>query len=462
MKFKNIIQFNQCSLIWILVIAGIIRIVLLLILQPWSNVALDQSLFIFSDSDQYQRLALEILRSGSLEEFNIFRPPGYPAFIVLIYWIFGIKPWIVIVIQIILNLCSILFLYRIGKLLFNNRISSFAALLFSLDPFSIFYSLTILADTIFVFLLILGIFLFLRAGKINSILQNITAGVIFGSAVYLKPVLLYFPLILLIIYIFLKINRKQFIRIATSVLCFYMLLVPWYIRNYNKYGIIGFTSFEGEHTIKYIISATEARKTGMTISEARKVIISDVQSKDYYKCDNKLAKSKSYKKYSRNFIFNNFRYFIPVTLNGIRNTFLAPNTNMMFKYFRLTHDYDITGKSNFIPKMDVPESSLYTTIDLIKRYFADRSRLEAFLGLGLIIISLLVYVLSLTGLLLFCKNKKFFIITATIFIYFILLTGIVGNSRYKLPFVPIISLWAAFGIDFLIGKTSRLDHLCPE
>ena len=89
-----------------------------------------------------------------------YMAPGYPYFIAAIYKIFGLNSYFAVgFIQILLDTLLLLLLFLLGKWLFNERVGLLASLFAGFYRPFIFYSATLLSDSLILFLNILAIFI---------------------------------------------------------------------------------------------------------------------------------------------------------------------------------------------------------------------------------------------------------------------------------------------------------------
>src|SRR3989344_8677822 len=130
----------------------------------------DDSHRLFHDADSAEYLALaENLRLGhgftwdSSTPFypNSFRTPAYPGFLFLVRFLFGSYK-AALVIQSVLIVLSAYFLYLIGREYFSRKIALWSAGIFLFAPFSLNVSVKFLTQTLFLSLLILSIWSWIR------------------------------------------------------------------------------------------------------------------------------------------------------------------------------------------------------------------------------------------------------------------------------------------------------------
>ena len=123
MKKNNTYQFFMTKgLLIIILLAFVIRMVFFVSLQPWDNVVTNNIVSV-GDARGYHQLALSLLDNKSFENFGAFRTPGYPVFVAMIYSITWRSVWFVLLVQILLNVVSVVIIFRIAQSIFSRTVA---------------------------------------------------------------------------------------------------------------------------------------------------------------------------------------------------------------------------------------------------------------------------------------------------------------------------------------------------
>ena len=185
------------------------------------------------DAKGYHAIATNLVNGRGYSPDNTFlsmlRTPGYPVFISLFYRVFGIRPWIVIIAQIIMDSFSGLILMKLVHLLFNMKVALTAGILWSMDPFAIIYSNQLFSDCLFVFCVVVFIYLLIKFLMTGYKHYFFLCGFIGGLMALIRPVSLYL-LILFMVFFFIR----RMVRIQSIVIClliFILTIIPWLVRN---------------------------------------------------------------------------------------------------------------------------------------------------------------------------------------------------------------------------------------
>jgi hypothetical protein len=152
------------------------------------------------DSHLYANIAENWLRYGTFAITNsgrlmptLSRLPGYPAFLALIFSIFGMQNFgAVILVQVIFDLGTCLLISDIARRLFSDRAAKAAFLLAALCPFLANYAATVLTETLEIFFTALAFDLALRGlgiseGPNNRKLIWLGCGLAIAGAILLRP-----------------------------------------------------------------------------------------------------------------------------------------------------------------------------------------------------------------------------------------------------------------------------------
>ena len=199
-------------------------------------------------------------------------PPLYPAFLaglrlVGVGSIRGVR-----LVQAFLGAASCLWLLGITRLVFSlnqektlSAVPLTAALLMAVYPPHIYYCASLLTETLFVFILLAGIYSLLRSLETGGLSYRLPlAGILLGLGILCRPTLLPFALIIPFWLWIARPGKAWFVRRMLSFLLpLILVLLPWGIRNYRLFQrIVPVTTQAGN--ILYL--ANNPLATGGTVS----------------------------------------------------------------------------------------------------------------------------------------------------------------------------------------------------
>lgn len=441
-----------------------VRILVFLVFQPWKEAVLQENVFIY-DAIGYNILAKCIAFNLSFCD-DTFRTPVYPAFVAVFYFLFGAKPWIVLLVQVILNVISALLLFIISNKLFDNKtIGYFAIVLFALDPQQIIFSTYLYTDSLFVFLFLLFVWVFIKAWQEKKSIHFIYSGVLIGLLILTRPIASYLPFVMmgfiLLISTFSIAERFKFSLLI--VLFSYMIILPWMYRNYKAYHYFELSSINGYNLLFYNAAFTEVNKTGKTYEQVCDEFVqqSKAAAPGHLKADMPndmeerlhgltFEKSAVYNEVAKTYLKNNFFAAIKAHLSGTIKLHFNMGTEVIMQRLHL-------------PTKRWTDTEKYSggIFSLAKKFFSSKSTAEILLGVLVLLFLVIVYGSAMVGLfqLTFIKHQWMTALLLVLLIgYFAGLSGIFYTPRFRLPFMPIYILLSGVGINFLLNKFRKINQ----
>ncbi len=223
------------------------------------------------DSSDYLRLA-QSLAEGHYGDREIFRAPGYPAFL----WLcqsccIGMKA--IACMQALLDCATIALTMRIARrhLGLDGLLSGWlAAINVSLAAFAV----TFLSEGPFTFLLIAATTLLFEALESPDRRREASlvfcAGLAFAAALYLRAA----ASLYLILPLGLLLARRRALSAALLALVLALAATPWVLRNQRVAGYGGFSSVGDLNLYRYNAAALQARQEGRPFAEVQAEISS--------------------------------------------------------------------------------------------------------------------------------------------------------------------------------------------
>ena len=399
--------------------------------------------FLIWDERVYQDWAMNIL-NGRHFVVHDFSP--LPAYLMAgVYLLFGINPDYVRAVNIIFGIITCFFIYCIGRDLANKTIGLLASLIAALYKPFIFFSITLLKESLGLFLFSATIYLFLSLmkdidpqtvtkenreegqGKINRhglrytgkiLLLGITAGLLINvrqNCIVLLPV---FPP-----FILWKIYKKifSFPRIALTVgvylLGIFFALSPFLIRNYSATGEFSASPAGGfnlylannlENPYPYYRPVTFA--TSVPVGQATQFIIEASR-----RVGKKLTPREASSFWTREVIQ------IAREHPGALSWKLWQKTLVFFNQFEAEDNYDLGFISRFIPFFRLPFFAFWFIFPL---------------GMAVMILSIR-------------KSEKTLALNGIFLIYALTLIVFFSNMRIRAPLLLILIPYAAMGCEMV-------------
>lgn len=208
------------------------------------------------DSHEYLAISKSIYTKGKysvinpkFEDFNNFlgenptrmRQPVYPLFLASTYCLSGGSTFLVLAVQLLLNLITFILILKTAQLILRQKLYWYSKFIIALYfPFWILSSY-LLVETIFSFFLISAIYFFSKGIVQGKTKLFLISGIVLGIAFLTKPLAI-FVLFTLIIPLLFNYNRSNAFKTWLLIcIAFTVVISPWFIRNAVSLG--DFTPF---------------------------------------------------------------------------------------------------------------------------------------------------------------------------------------------------------------------------
>lgn len=430
----------------VLLTAFTVRCLVFLLYRPWNSSVVTEQI-LRDDAIGYHQLALCIVNNFTFCG-DTFRTPGYPAFVAFFYFLFGPRPWIVLLAQIFVDLTTIFFVAKIGEMLFSRRAGIIAALLLALDPTAIFFSIDLFSDSLFTAFLVATLYFYLRGLRDSNAATLAAAGCVCGLTMLIRPAAQYYA-IMLLVFAALWPKGRRLSRFKGALVYGMLVIVtvgPWMYRNYSHYGVAKISSIQGENLLLWQVSYVRAWDTGRNPASIQGEYFEQAKGQGYAKGANPFKNEAIMQRIANQYILNHPGIYVARTLRGMFNTFVNLGTS------------DIAPKLGFMGTSRMGDFYLApSNLELISRFVKTKTAAELAIG-GVVFLWLLMnYLAAFLGCVLLIRRGQLAILllfTGTI-LYFVGTAGILGISRFRLPIAPFYLLMAAVCVDQLLKNREQ-------
>ncbi len=378
----------------------------------WGFAAGDE--YRFYDSDSYVTIADNLLAGNGFlwGDQRIGRPPIYPLVVAALRTkLFGREFLALYLFQSLLSAAAIFFFASGARRLVGKVAGGITAGLLALDPFLVFYSGTVLSETLFIF------FLSILFYSVASILQRplvraaVLGGLAAGAAFLTRPsvpgVLICFIAALII---YARPRLKGVIAGAVMALTAALVVMPWAIRNHEISGHWVFTTLG----------------VGASLYDGVGPQADGSSNMDFLRSMPELDKMNEY---SRD------RYLLGKAFDAVVDRPFAVAGLSLVKAYRFWAP---------VPNSETFRSPLYMTASVLA--------------------VTPVYIFAVLALFTGVMRRRDFVVLASVPAYFTLVHMVfVGSTRYRVPVMPFVAmLAAAFLAAFLargkrgVGEASRM------
>lgn len=400
------------------------------------------------DSEQYLQQGYNILRfhtayAGDLSapiEKMLFslRPPLYSLFTAGI----GIatkNPAGVAFFQALITFaCAILF-SKISLMIFNSKPTALLlTAIYLFYPAQIVYSCLVMSETVFQGSLLLALYFFIRFIKFNHTLDLLWYNLVLTIGVFIKPVMIYFGILSLLIHFYLAIRRRSKI-IAILPLIFFTATTFWCLRNQERTGLFHFSSMKTNnllhHNARVALAPSLGNKNAILLLDSIENFAA--KENDYAISDNIRGNA------AKEIIFKHIVAYAIAHIRGMCVFFIDPGRYDIARILGMETDADDGLHLTRVPISKIPV--------LLIEY----SPALAFALFFILIINTILTVSFLISIVQIKKLGSIFVFIAVIVLYLAFISGPVGTSRYRLAIQPYLLLSLPLLLHFFRDKIDR-------
>ena len=438
-------------------VAFALRVAMFLVLWQWFIVLgnLPQSASYYpiveGDSSSYFILSQNLLQH---HEYSLsasppfvpesFRLPGYPFFLYF-FQLLGFPLVLIILIQMMLGSGSVVLTYLIGKKFLSEKTALIAALLLSIEPTTLFFSTFVGSETIFVFALLLGIYLFLQkeGAVVRRLLLAFAGGLLFGFAILTRVIAQFLPPLMLVAYIaFYRKELRPYARSIAHLAAFsigiILVIAPWSLRNHALYDVFDISATPYVNFAQYNLPLFYSYSHRVPLGETFAMYQAPLRSSTTPAAS--LTNKPIFQKQIRDTLEGNF--FSYLYFHAVKTVpfFVTDGVRDMNRYVGLVPiPPDQTNFSDMLIRGDIAG---------IAKYFISPSPNLWMLLVGSVpwILITALWLFELAYVLIKRPDTFWFVCIASgIILYFAFLTGPVTEHRYRMPAAPFMLLLAVEG-----------------
>jgi 4-amino-4-deoxy-L-arabinose transferase-like glycosyltransferase len=201
----------------------------------------------WSDQGGYKQLGAAMARSGKFTRFpespvfipEVIRTPGYPAFVAVVYRLFGVSTLPVAIAQALVFALICLIVYALARRIAGEGTAAVAALMTGVFPPLPYYGALVLTEVWTTFVLMAAMLACLRAVQQGRTRDFLLAGALFSGATLVRPAFVLLPFGLAIAMPMLvpsERNRRRAGQWAALAAVAAITMVPWFTYNYVYVG----------------------------------------------------------------------------------------------------------------------------------------------------------------------------------------------------------------------------------
>lgn len=440
----------------ILILCLSLRLLFFMAVKPWNEQIESQTILQF-DAGGYHAIARTLLESGQFAHTPHSAPDGlrtplYPYLVASVYSLFGQKPWIVLLIQILIDTITCFILGATIASLLGRRTAFGASVFYALNPFLILYCSTLLSDTLFVFLLVCSFYFFSIAyksdSKRNALYHYGLHAAVLGVATLVRPISIYIPLFLVCFFTIAYWKKwQQVVKYsAISAIAFCIVLSPWLIRNYATFGTLSISTSGPYNILMQIALYMEMNRLGKDQESVTNMLLQDVDSTIVNdgldpRQINEFELANYYKRVGIKIITEHPIQFVKTYSKGVAFIFTNLGTSAFSEL--LSH-----------PVQRLDKCAYNSLSDFITAFLKSKGTLGVMLG-GIVLCYLIpTYLLTIVGFAFSLKHMETGLLVYLLLMicYFILTTGAAGLCRFQLPLMPFYFCFTGAGCDIVYKR----------
>lgn len=194
-----------------------------------------------SDSAAYDAFAWNIVNYGvygwAEDQPSAYWAVGAPAMAAATYYAFGDTYWGIVATNLATSGLIMILIYHIGSIYFSRDVGAIALAMVAFWPNLIYFTSILSSELYFVALMLGGLFFWARREG-SSWLNLVLAGLIWGLACYVRPVILLFPIALTIAAFSQGLHRsfQTAVKAIVAVVLIVATVSPWSMRNERVLG----------------------------------------------------------------------------------------------------------------------------------------------------------------------------------------------------------------------------------
>jgi 4-amino-4-deoxy-L-arabinose transferase-like glycosyltransferase len=191
-----------------------------------------------ADEQSYDQLARGLAERGQYVDENgqptSLRPPLYPGFLAAVYLLFGIENHAPVrAVQLLLSLVTVLLVYRLGCIAWSKRVGLLAAGALCFYPSLLGYNNLLLSEVLFTFFVVVATWLTVESLQRQSLKYLAAVGLAMGLGALTRSILCpWAPLLSLFLLIVWGGSwPKRALAASLPLIVFALTIAPWAIRN---------------------------------------------------------------------------------------------------------------------------------------------------------------------------------------------------------------------------------------
>ena len=437
-----------------------------------------------ADSPRYENLALTILKHGVYEAHPIvshkgldknlysgpefFRLPGYPVLLAAIFELTGYSTSAVLIVQILLSAFTCLLVYYIGCLVHSQKLGFIAATLMVLNIRAGLHAGQVTSETLFTFLLVLALLTCIMLWRRKTLRAAVLCAIAFVLLTMTRPIGLHLTLLFALATVIVSFrNRKVLVLALVAPLAAALVLNAWCFRNYTISGVWAATSNDAitlglwypaeiwahAHNQEYREGELEILRRHAEINPQYSYVYQGAKDNPSFNhvwtsgMVHDIAFAQSLRPIGYRVMLEEWKTSVyTFASGGIWSLFSGLNE---WRNWIISNDeYQAMGRYILNAKKSLARLEIGPATLAIVQILKETPLLTLIVFAMLAVLNAVLLTGAVVGLrpLLITAPTPYGWVVILWTLYLLATAGPSGNNRYLAPMLPLLSLWAAFGI----------------
>lgn len=418
--------------------------------------------FELGDSQQYLGLAHSLLDGQGFALDGVpffFRTIGYPLFLAGGLALFRSTAGFILF-QILLASFLPLLVLKLGdELGLGKRVALVAAWFAAFEPHLAYYSVTVMTESIYTLALLIGLIYVFRAMTTKRSMDSVAAGIAFGVGMLIKPILQFFPFILLGLMLPWARSIKWRVamkHVAIMLATVFLVCMPWMYHNYRTFGVFTLSNQGPAAAFGYLATSIVSVRDHITYQEAEdKVVATFVQKYGPISSESE----KAYTQEALGYMRANPGILLRLIVINTVTLWTSSNYNSFLNYYHLVPaiDHSVLPPTHYLAQGRIG--------DLITSFW--KIFLQPFYIVGVLgrIVWTAILILFLYGFFFayrYIPERRFqLLFIAALCIYWTMTIWVDGlgiEARLRYPLLPLELLFASYGWSVLRKKHNKIQR----
>ena len=393
--------------------------------------------------------------SPGADEPQSYLVPVYPLILAGIMSLSG-GVTIAVLLQILVAGLSAVLVYKLGSGI-SYSVGMGSALLFMVDPISIFFSTTILTETVFVFFLLLAVYIHMRF--FGSLWQGaLLAGIILGIATLTRPSAIVLPPIFVLTFLMARVFptiKQKVVPIIVFSFGFFLIVFPWLLRNKILFNTWELTAVATIQWYDYNAPLFYAKQHNITHTEAKDIFRERLYEINPHQSDAGTLRNTPY-----------MRQVVYEFLREDPLSYAWFHTVKTIPFFVSDGLRDIARRMELVGSQpNIGDAVLRFDLPELRRILFESGRASALLivGSGMWALITTGMIISVFGYRRLNEKARRILLISVLTVLMTMLIAGGPSARYRLSISPFMFIAAAYGLwlvrEFLHTRLDRADTL---